>query len=133
MLFETLVLLLWLKGQVTIVEYMTGGVVAVLGQTGANFGAGMTGGFAYVLDLDNQFIDRLNRELVDLSRVVGEAMTAYQHYLYSLIEEFVAETHSEWGHELLDDFDDYVRRFWLVKPKAASLQQLLNVTRAQPQ
>ena len=114
-------------------EYMTGGVVAVLGKTGANFGAGMTGGFAYVLDLDNQFIDRLNRELVEISRVVGEAMTAYQHYLYSLIEEFVAETQSAWGYEVLDDFDDYVRRFWLVKPKAASLQQLLNLTRAQPQ
>jgi len=114
-------------------EYMTGGCVVVLGAVGSNFGAGMTGGFAYVLDMNNEFVDRYNRELVDINRVVGEAMTAYQHYLYSLIEEFVAETQSQWGHKLLDDFDDYVRRFWLVKPKAANLQQLLNATRAEPQ
>lgn len=114
-------------------EYMTGGCVVVLGAVGSNFGAGMTGGFAYVLDKTNGFVDRYNRELVEISRVVGEAMTAYQHYLYSLIEEFVAQTQSPWGHELLDDFDDYVRRFWLVKPKAANLQHLLTQTRAAPQ
>ncbi|HBF09592.1 MAG TPA: glutamate synthase large subunit, partial [Gammaproteobacteria bacterium] len=114
-------------------EYMTGGCVVVLGAVGSNFGAGMTGGFAYVLDMKNEFVDHYNRELVEISRVVGEAMTAYQHYLYSLIEEFVEKTGSKWGAEVLDDFDDYARRFWLVKPKAANLQQLLNLTRGAPQ
>ena len=46
-------------------EKMTGGVVTVLGKVGHNFGAGMTGGFAYVLDLDNDFVDYYNHELID--------------------------------------------------------------------
>ena len=50
-------------------EYMTGGVVVVLGQTGLNFGAGMTGGFAYVLDLDRKFVDLYNHELIDIHRI----------------------------------------------------------------
>ena len=50
-------------------EYMTGGVITVLGDTGLNFGAGMTGGFAYVLDRDNQFVDRYNHELIDINRI----------------------------------------------------------------
>ncbi|MBQ0778294.1 MAG: glutamate synthase large subunit, partial [Pseudomonas sp.] len=50
-------------------EYMTGGMVCVLGPTGHNFGAGMTGGFAFVLDQDNSFFDKLNHELVELHRI----------------------------------------------------------------
>ena len=50
-------------------EYMTGGFVCVLGKTGYNFGSGMTGGFAYVLDLDNSFVDRVNHELVEIQRI----------------------------------------------------------------
>ncbi|WP_438894462.1 hypothetical protein, partial [Bacillus cereus group sp. BC325] len=50
-------------------EYMTGGLVCVLGETGVNFGAGMTGGFAYVLDEDRTFVDKYNHELVDILRV----------------------------------------------------------------
>ncbi|MBV8306334.1 MAG: glutamate synthase large subunit, partial [Gammaproteobacteria bacterium] len=49
-------------------EYMTGGAVCVLGRTGVNFGAGFTGGFAYVLDLERNFVDRYNHELIDISR-----------------------------------------------------------------
>jgi glutamate synthase (NADPH/NADH) large chain len=48
---------------------MTGGIVTVLGKVGHNFGAGMTGGFAYVLDLDNDFVDYYNHELIDLNRI----------------------------------------------------------------
>src|SRR3546814_9516070 len=57
-------------------EYMTGGVVVVLGRTGVNFGAGMTGGFAYVLDEKRNFVDRYNHELIDIHRVVSESMEA---------------------------------------------------------
>jgi glutamate synthase (NADPH/NADH) large chain len=106
-------------------EYMTGGVVTVLGQTGVNFGAGMTGGFAYVLDEANDFVDRYNHELVDIHRINIEALEAHRHHLRTVIEEFVQETESEWGQHLLDNFDDYIGKFWLVKPKAASLGSLL--------
>lgn len=114
-------------------EYMTGGFVCVLGKTGHNFGSGMTGGFAYVLDMDNSFIDRVNNELVNLQRITGETMEAYRSHLQGVLREYVAETGSEWGAELLEDLDDYLRRFWLVKPKAANLASLLSSTRANPQ
>lgn len=110
-------------------EYMTGGLVVVLGQTGHNFGAGMTGGFAYVLDLERNFVDRYNHELVDINRIDIENMEAYQSHLISILTEYVAETASPWGQELLEDFYDYRGRFWLVKPKAANLDSLLTSTR----
>ena len=114
-------------------EYMTGGMVCVLGKTGSNFGAGMTGGFAYVLDQDNSFFDKLNHELVELQRISGEAMEAYRNHLGQVLAEYVAETGSAWGAEVLDDLDNHIRRFWLVKPKAASLRALLKTTLANPQ
>ena len=114
-------------------EYMTGGMVCVLGKTGYNFGAGMTGGFAYVLDQDNSFFDKLNHELVELQRISGEAMEAYRSHLTQVLSEYVSETVSAWGAEVLDDLYNYIRRFWLVKPKAASLRALLKTTLANPQ
>ncbi|RLA61879.1 MAG: glutamate synthase large subunit [Gammaproteobacteria bacterium] len=107
-------------------EYMTGGTVTVLGPTGVNFGAGMTGGFAYVLDQDRGFIDMYNSELVEIHRVSAEYMEHYRNYLRSEIKEFVVETGSEWGAYLLDNFEDYVGKFWLIKPKAADLDRLLS-------
>ncbi len=107
-------------------EYMTGGLVAVLGPTGSNFAAGMTGGFAYVLDLDNRFVDRYNHELVEIQRVHSGYMEEYRNHLHRVIEEFCRETNSDWGWRLLDDFPDYVGRFWLVKPKAADLESMLD-------
>lgn len=107
-------------------EYMTGGMVAILGEAGVNFGAGMTGGFAYVLDQDNSFVDKCNHELVEMYRINQEATEAYRNYLRQVIREFVEETGSAWGQELLYDFRDYVGKFWLVKPKAADLNVLLD-------
>jgi len=114
-------------------EYMTGGLVCILGKTGHNFGSGMTGGVAYVLDLDNDFFDRANPELVALERITGEAMEAWRTHLYSVLDEYVAETKSQWGQTLRDNLPDYLRRFWLVRPKAASLEQLLATTLGNPQ
>ena len=114
-------------------EYMTGGMVCVLGPTGHNFGAGMTGGFAFVLDQDNSFFDKLNHELVELHRISSESMEAYRSHLTMVLTEYVAETGSAWGEEVLENLDNYIRRFWLVKPKAASLRALLTSTRANPQ
>ena len=107
-------------------EYMTGGLVTVLGVTGENFGAGMTGGLAFVLDEDRAFIDRYNSELVEIHRVAAESMEAHRHFLRDNIREFVTETGSEWGKHLLENFEDYVGKFWLVKPKAADINQLLS-------
>ena len=114
-------------------EYMTGGLVCVLGETGINFGAGMTGGFAYVLDEGRDFVDKYNHELVEIHRINTEAMEAYRRHLREVIEEYVAETGSERGRNILRDFPDFVRHFWLVKPKAASLNGLLDQSRRQPE
>ncbi|ONF44697.1 glutamate synthase large subunit [Marinobacter lutaoensis] len=114
-------------------EYMTGGLVTVLGHTGYNFGAGMTGGFAYVLDLDNTFVDKYNHELVEIQRISREDMEAYRNHLRGIIREHISETGSVWAEHILEDFDDYIGRFWLVKPKAANLRSLLASTRARPE
>ena len=106
-------------------EYMTGGVVCVLGRTGLNFGAGFTGGFAYVLDLDHAFVDRYNHELIDIHRLTPENMENNVHHLQELISLHVAESGSVWGQEILDDMRAYIGHFWLVKPKAASIDSLI--------
>ena len=103
---------------------MTGGMVAVLGKTGLNFGAAMTGGFAYIYDEDNSFNDCINKD-VDIHRIVPEQMEAHRTHLREVIEEFVKETGSERGQYILDHFADCIGKFWLVKPKAAELASLL--------
>ncbi len=110
-------------------EYMTGGAVVVLGETGFNFGAGMTGGFAFILDEDRQFVDRYNHELIEIHRIQSETMRTHRDYLLELIEEFVEETGSEHGQEIIDNFSSYLPKFWLVKPKAADIKSLLNSLR----
>ena len=110
-------------------EYMTGGVVVVLGRTGVNFGAGMTGGFAYVLDIDRDFVDRYNHELIDIHRVSPEYMEAHVHHIRALLLEHVAATGSEWGERILDDFRTFLPKFWVVKPKAAELGSLIKSLR----
>jgi glutamate synthase (NADPH/NADH) large chain len=114
-------------------EYMTGGIITVLGDTGYNFGAGMTGGFAYVLDLDNTFVDKYNHQLVDINRIRNEFMEGHRNFLRGMIEAYVAETGSGWGQTILDNYVDFVRKFWLIKPKAAELAELLDSVRKSPQ
>ncbi|HEX4025347.1 MAG TPA: glutamate synthase large subunit [Steroidobacteraceae bacterium] len=106
-------------------EYMTGGVVCVLGRTGLNFGAGFTGGFAYVLDLDHDFVDRYNHELIDIHRLTHESMDANAQYLRELIQQHIEHTGSVWAEEILNDLRSFIGRFWLVKPKAASIDSLI--------
>src|SRR5690606_10570897 len=114
-------------------EYMTGGIVTVLGKVGHNFGAGMTGGFAYVLDLDNDFVDHYNHELIELNRISTEAMEEHKAFLGRILDEHIKETGSAWAYKIRHEFDFYSRKFWLVKPKAANLQTLLKTTQAGPQ
>jgi glutamate synthase (NADPH/NADH) large chain len=112
-------------------EYMTGGAVCVLGRTGVNFGAGFTGGFAYVLDLERNFVDRYNHELIDISRIHPEAMQSHVQHLEGMLERHVAETASVWAEEIVNDLRTFLPKFWLVKPKAASVDSLIeNLRRA---
>ena len=106
-------------------EYMTRGQVTVLGETGVNFGAGMTGGFAYVLDRDGQFAQRYNPEYIDLHRLGATELAPHTDYLHGIVTEFVAETQSEWGQYLLDNFSVVASQFILVKPKSSDINQLL--------
>jgi glutamate synthase (NADPH/NADH) large chain len=110
-------------------EYMTGGTVVVLGRTGLNFGAGMTGGFAYVLDREREFVDRYNHELIDIVRISLEGMENHLQHLRHLLRAHIDTTGSAWGARLLADFRDVLHKFWLVKPKAASLDALADELR----
>jgi glutamate synthase (NADPH/NADH) large chain len=106
-------------------EYMTGGLVTVLGKTGINFGAAMTGGFAYIYDEDNSFTDSISQD-VDIHRIMPEHMEAHRNHLREVIEDFVKETGSERGQFILDNFSDCIGKFWLVKPKASELESLMD-------
>lgn len=94
-------------------EYMTGGRVVVLGNTGKNFAAGMSGGVAYVLDEKNDFYLKVNKELVAVEDV--EELPDVQE-LKSMIEEHVKETGSAKGKEVLKNFDEYLPKFKKIIP-----------------
>ncbi|WP_448507547.1 glutamate synthase large subunit [Immundisolibacter sp.] len=111
-------------------EYMTGGVVVVLGPTGVNFGAGMTGGMAFVYDPDNRLPERYNPELVELHRINTEDTAICVGFLRGLLREFAEETQSVWGRQILDNLPDLRGKFWLVKPQASELTTLLDAARA---
>jgi glutamate synthase (NADPH/NADH) large chain len=91
-------------------EYMTGGRVVVLGPTGRNFAAGMSGGTAYVLDLAAQ---RVNQEMVDLDPLDDDD----REFLHEVVGRHHAETDSAVAHALLADWDTAVERFTKVMPK----------------
>jgi glutamate synthase domain-containing protein 3 len=94
-------------------EYMTGGRVVVLGETGLNFAAGMSGGIAYVLDPDGLFPDRCNTELVDLDPV--DAADAIE--LRELIAEHGERTGSPVASRVLERFDELLPAFVKVYPR----------------
>ncbi len=94
-------------------EYMTGGRVVVLGKTGKNFAAGMSGGIAYVLDEDNDLYTRINKEMV-FSEELSNKYDVME--LKDMIKEHVAFTNSEKGKEILDHFSKYLPKFKKVIP-----------------
>ncbi|PWC13032.1 glutamate synthase large subunit [Brenneria corticis] len=104
-------------------EYMTGGIVCVLGRTGVNFGAGMTGGFAYVLDEDGEFRKRVNPELVEVLDV--EQLAIHEEHLRGLITEHVQHTGSQRAEEILANWPAWASKFALVKPKSSDVKALL--------
>ncbi len=95
-------------------EYMTGGQVVILGPVGPNFGAGMTGGMAFVYDSNKDFEHRVNTDSVIYQRIeVGH----YEALLRNLVTEHHKETASAWAEQILVNWDREVRNFWQVVPK----------------
>jgi glutamate synthase (NADPH/NADH) large chain len=95
-------------------EYMTGGTVVVLGTTGRNFAAGMSGGYAYVLDLDGEFAKRCNPSMVDLEPLSD---SEDESLLKRLIESHVRYTNSRRGSDVLANWGQYRPKFVKVFPK----------------
>ena len=95
-------------------EYMTGGEVVILGPTGVNFGAGMTGGTAYVLDEAGDFDLRCNLVSIDLATV--DVNSRDEHHLHDLIREHIRRTGSPLGKRLLENWTAYRPRFVKVIP-----------------
>ncbi|CDK29824.1 unnamed protein product [Kuraishia capsulata CBS 1993] len=94
-------------------EYMTGGRVVVLGSTGRNFAAGMSGGIAYVLDIAQEFSDKVNSEMVELTSVTDPSEIAF---LRGLIEDHRHYTNSEMADRILNNFNHFLQRFVKVLP-----------------
>ena len=95
-------------------EYMTGGRVAILGKTGKNFAAGMSGGVAYVLDMDSDLYTKVNKQMVNIEKVTSKFDVSE---LKGMIEEHVAATNSETGKEILDHFKEYLPKFKKIIPR----------------
>lgn len=108
-------------------EYMTGGVVLVIGPTGRNFAAGMSGGIAYVLDENGDFDKRLNREMVDLAPVdpadvapggkVGDHLQHDATRIRTLLERHAHYTNSKRAKELLEDFEGTLKKIHKITPR----------------
>jgi glutamate synthase (NADPH) large chain len=94
-------------------EYMTGGVAVILGNTGRNFAAGMSGGVAYIYDIDNSFAGKCNMEMVDLDPLDQDDAVI----LNDLITKHYAHTASKVAKFVLDDFDNQLKQFIKVFPK----------------
>ncbi len=94
-------------------EYMTGGVIVVLGKSGRNVGAGMTGGLAYFLDEDGSFPTKVNPEIVKVQRVVT---SAGEQQLKDLIQAHADRTNSAKAKRILEQWSDYLPKFWQVVP-----------------
>jgi glutamate synthase (ferredoxin) len=95
-------------------EYMTGGKVIILGKTGRNFAAGMSGGIAYILDESGDFASRVNMQMVDLDKL-SDANEIEE--LWKLIQRHQTYTKSERAAKILGNWDDMVNRFVKVFPK----------------
>ena len=95
-------------------EYMTGGIAVVLGEVGQNFGAGMTGGMAFIHDGDGSFARRANPDNIVWQRI---ATAHWEGVLFDLVAEHARATDSKWSRGLLDEWDRAIGRFWQVVPK----------------
>ncbi|WP_414582118.1 glutamate synthase-related protein [Scytonema sp. PCC 10023] len=99
-------------------EYMTGGIIVVLGKVGRNVAAGMTGGLAYFLDEDGMFPELVNREIVKLQRVIT---SSGEKQLQELIKTHAERTGSQKAKMILENWQEFLPKFWqLVPPSEAN-------------
>jgi len=98
---------------------MTGGTVVILGNTGVNFGAGMTGGKAFVYDEEGTFYEKLNPELVEALRIDTDELDFEMFGLKRLLKDYIEKTGSKKAQYILDNARECVRKFWLVVPRGA--------------
>ena len=108
-------------------EYMTGGVAVILGETGRNLAAGMSGGTAYVLDTRHELYRSLNKQLVTMSEVTDDHDISI---LRGLIEKHVAETGSEKGKRILENFEKNLPHFKKIVPNDYQ-RMLTEISRAE--
>jgi glutamate synthase domain-containing protein 3 len=112
-------------------EYMTGGRTVILGPTGRNFAAGMSGGIAYVLDLEGEFPSLVNKEMVELEDLIdAEDIDT----VLTLVKKHVKYTGSERGQWVLDHWDEVVSQFVKVMPSdyKVAIQKLKEASVVQP-
>jgi len=98
---------------------MTGGVAVILGKTGVNFGAGMTGGKAFVYDLEGNFYEKVNPELVEALRIDTDEWDTEMFELKALLKDYVEKTGSKRAKDILENFRVEIRKFWMVAPRGA--------------
>jgi len=98
-------------------EYMTGGIVAILGKTGVNFGAGMTGGKAFVYDQEGGFYEKVNPELVEALHIDTDEWEDEAFTLKRLLKDYVAKTGSQMATYILEHWRSEIRKFWMVAPR----------------
>jgi len=103
-------------------EYMTGGRVLVLGETGKNFAAGMSGGIAYVLDEDSSLYMNVNKEMVTIETITSKYDVLE---VKEMLKEHVAYTNSEKGKKILRNFEEFLPKFKKIMP--VDYKRMLNL------
>ena len=106
-------------------EYMTGGLIVVLGEIGNNFGAGMTGGIALVLDQNNQIESKINSNFVETSKLSDSNSFDLEETLKKLLNEFCVVTESTWGQYVYANFEELKDSFVIVKSYNSKLEELI--------
>ena len=108
-------------------EYMTGGSVVVLGDTGNNFGAGMTGGLAFVYDKNKSFKNKINTQSVEINNLSNKLYSDHQSFLLKLLKSYYKKTKSIHANNIINNYKEEIKNFVMVKPKASSYKDLLNL------
>ena len=98
-------------------EYMTGGTAVILGKTGVNFGAGMTGGKAFVYDDEGTLYEKVNPELVEPLRIDTDEWDTEMFQLKALLKDYIEKTNSKKAAFILENFRTEIRKFWMVAPR----------------
>nr|YP_009295726.1 ferredoxin-dependent glutamate synthase [Mastocarpus papillatus]AOL58210.1 ferredoxin-dependent glutamate synthase [Mastocarpus papillatus] len=105
-------------------EYMTGGLIIVLGPSGRNIGAGMTGGLSYFLDEDNTLISKVNKEIVKCQKIITKES---EEQLKNIIELYEIKTKSVKAKNILDNWSSYLYMFWQIVPPSEDSTPFTNI------